>query len=109
MFNTHDGLKFNAPIKPLIFPVLSIDAWAVDKDSWTWNQWFNTGDSFDESIEGVLNHANAMRFFFLSLGYIGDFNMFKKHYDVEDDGYNYALIQKSDYRPLYAIEYGSQI
>ena len=94
------------------FKVLSIDAWADgdgDESSWSWNQWFNTGDFFEENIEGPLTEDSALRFFFLSLGYKGPYHKFRALYYIDDDQYNLILCDKKDDRPLYAIEYGSVI
>ena len=76
--------------------------------TWTWNNWFDSG-KFQEEKDGELNEENALKFFFgeYPLQYEG-LESFKSAFDIEDDQYNLVLYRKSDYRPMYAIEYGSQ-
>jgi hypothetical protein len=94
------------------FRVLSIEAWAgLEQGSWEWNNWYNV-DTYLESENGELNEENALRFFFYSLGFKGDFLKFKTLYTIDDDQYNLVLIKnhnshgEGNYMPLYAIEYG---
>jgi hypothetical protein len=91
------------------FKVLSIEAWADGElDTWSWNQWFDTGYYFEEEIDGELTEESALKFYFLILGYNLPFKKFRALYETEDDQYNIVLVDKSDRRPLYAIEYGNQ-
>lgn len=91
------------------FKVLSIDAWAEMENSWTWNNWHKV-DEYCEDENGELNEDNALKFFFLSLGYRGPFHKFSALYSIEDDNYNLVLVDnKNNFMPLYAIQYGSKL
>lgn len=93
----------------LEFNVLSIDAWAgCEENQWEWNTWHKV-DEYHELENGQLNEKNALKFFFLSLGYRGPFYKFSALYSIEDDQYNLVLIENKTMRPLYAIEYGNII
>lgn len=74
--------------------------------SWTWNNWFSTSMDYDESVNGELNDTNA--FTFLTSEYVSPES--KDKFEIEDDGYNLVLVDKENHhRPVYAIEYGSQL
>lgn len=95
------------------YRVLSIDAWSgMESGLWEWNNWYNV-DTYTEADNGELTEDNALRFFYHSLGFNGDFLKFKALYAIEDDQYNLVLIKnhdshkESNFMPLYAIEYGN--
>jgi hypothetical protein len=83
------------------FKVLSVDAWADEGDSWTWNQWFDSS-TYDEETDGPLTEANALAFFERDYFAREDMHLF----EIDDDQYNLVLIRKDNRRPVYAIEYG---
>lgn len=82
------------------YKVLSIDAWGNSADGFEWNNWFNVGtvdlDLPNESNQSVLQ---AMQ----DAGYITQ----TKGADLEDDGYNWVVLDGLSREPLFAIEYGS--
>lgn len=86
--------------------ILSIDAWAVDEPrTWEWNQWYNVGEISKEEFE-KLNSDKKILHYMKRNGYITTAN--KRKVVVEDDQYNKTICDRSDYRPLFAIEYGPE-
>jgi len=83
------------------YKVLSIDAWAEDEASWTWNTWFYAG-SIDLDIN---NPEKDILKAMYEAGYITQ----TEGGDVEDDQYNLVIVDKTTREPLFAIEYGSTI
>ena len=86
--------------------VLSIEAWAdgsSDEEegiSWTWNAWHMIG-----AVEPVSSEEEAVKAFEDFFG----MPVNPTKYEVIDDQYNYTLcVIAEDYRPIYAIEYGSE-
>jgi len=85
------------------FPVLSIDAWAEDESSWTWNSWHRVGWVEIQDFAKFPNEA-ALDLLF-DEGYLTQV----EGGEVEDDGHNLVIIDASTREPLFAIEYGNQI
>ena len=83
--------------------VLSIDAWR-DESSWQWNNWYTVGEFPTEYI----NKSNR---FILKWMRDNDFlaESSKGKVTIEDDGYNITIIDRKNYRPLFAIEYGATL
>lgn len=84
--------------------ILSIDAWR-DGNGWTWNNWFNVGSIEKEEFEKLTTNRKIIKWFrdndFLS-------EKSKGKVSVDDDQYNMVICEKSNGRPLYAIEYGPE-
>jgi len=83
-----------------VFKVLSIDAWGNCEDGYDWNNWFNVGEielPESPSNEQILKCA-------LNAGYITQID----GGDVDDDQFNYVIVDKNTREPLFAIEYGSK-
>lgn len=85
------------------FPVLSIDAWADDESSWTWNSWHRVGFVEIQDFAKFPNES-ALDLLFAE-GYLTQV----EGGEVEDDGHNLVIIDASTREPLFAIEYGNQI
>lgn len=79
--------------------VLSIDAWR-DGNGWTWNQWFHIGnlDTLPESTRKALNLLRRK-------GYLGSGSAGRVA--IEDDGYNFVVVDKNTREPWLAVEYGA--
>lgn len=96
-----DGERDN--MKTPILNILSIDAWRNCDGGWDWNQWYKVGviplDEF-ESLKTPRSIIKYMR----HEGYLSERS--KGMIAVEDDQYNMTILQKSNRRPLFAIEYG---
>ena len=82
--------------------ILSIDAWRYD-NSWSWNFWSRSGTIEKEDFEKLKTNRDFINFF-RNEGYIGENS--KGKVSIEDDGYNIVICERSNNRPLYAIEYG---
>ena len=82
--------------------ILSIDAWK--NEGWDWNTWHKIGmvesDILDKSVRHILK-------FMRDEGYLS--NDSKGKVSVEDDQYNLVICERSNGRPLFAIEYGNTI
>jgi len=85
--------------------ILSIDAWAEPEGGWNWNQWYHVGDISNEEFESLKTDKD-FRLWFKRAGYTTTAN--KRKVGIEDDQYNICLCDRSDGRPLYAIEYGPE-
>jgi len=84
--------------------ILSIDAWAESEGGWTWNNWFTVGNITKEEFEKLDTNRKLIKFFrkeFLT-------GKSKGRVSVYDDQYNICLCDRSNGRPLYAIEYGPE-
>jgi hypothetical protein len=86
--------------------VLSIDAWTVlndgeDSPSWEWNNWFRVGniDISDKDTDYQIIEKMFVN------GFISNI----QDADLEDDQYNYVIVDKQTREPLFAIEYGSVV
>lgn len=87
-----------------VFKVLSIDAWR-DGEGWMWNNWYNveTSEPFPEALLGNTRKTlNLLR----KEGLMGSNSIGRV--TIEDDQYNYVVMDRKTRQPLYAIEYGSQ-
>jgi hypothetical protein len=85
------------------FPVLSIDAWGNPEEGYEWNQWFHVG-SIDLDIN---NEDQDVIQLMIDGGYLKEGS--KGLGEVEDDGFNLVILDKTTREPLFAIEYGSSI
>lgn len=83
-----------------VVSVLSIDAWA-DGDGWMGNQWWKVGECNLDDLPA--DDAGKLRWF-VEHGFAS--NLALSEGEVEDDGYNFVLLDKKDRRPLFAIAYG---
>lgn len=82
------------------FRLLSIDAWR-DMGGWTWNDWH----SLMRVPAEVADYKPRKLFSWLrDNGIASDHS--KGKLAVEDDGYNVVIYERSNMRPLWAIEYG---
>lgn len=84
--------------------VLSIDAWH-EADGWAWNNWFKVGE-IDKATFESLKTNRAILAWFRSEGYLYDAS--KGKVSVDDDQYNIVVCDRSNGRPLFAIEYGPE-
>ena len=83
------------------YKVLSIDAWGNENEGYEWNNWFNAGTielPENPTDQEILKCA-------FDAGYITQID----GGDVEDDQFNYVIVDKKSREPLFAIEYGSTI
>ena len=85
------------------FPVLSIDAWGNPEEGYEWNQWFHVG-SIDLDLK---NEDQDVIQLMIDEGYLKEGS--KGLGEVEDDGFNLVILDKTTRQPLFAIEYGSSI
>lgn len=81
--------------------ILSIDAWRDPDGGWTWNQWFDTSETVEESEVDTNRKAIAK---LRELGLLGQESAGRLA--VEDDGYNIVIMARGTREPLLAIEYG---
>jgi hypothetical protein len=81
--------------------ILSIDAWA-NEDGWDWNNWWKVGEISKEEFESLDTDEKIIEWF------CKDHVTFADLVDVEDDQYNVVIVDKSNRRPLFAIEYGPE-
>jgi hypothetical protein len=81
------------------YRVLSIDAWR-DADGWVWSDWRKIGEVSEvpTSVRKVLKMLRAE-------GFLTEAS--KGAVCVEDDQYNIVVFDRSNGRPLIAIEYGN--
>lgn len=80
--------------------ILSLDAWADGEGGWQWNQWYNVGEINGECLQWS---TRKLLRYFRDAGYIG-FDTNGK-VTIEDDGYNLVIMERSNSRPLFAVEY----
>lgn len=86
--------------------VLSIDAWR-DNGLWSWNNWLKVAAISSEDFQSIKSDRQAIKVFRDKLGLLSESSKGKVR--ISDDGYNLILEDRSNGRPLYAIEYGSEI
>jgi len=84
--------------------ILSIDAWK-DMGGWTWNQWYEVDSISNEAFKALDTNRKILKYF-RDEGYLKPESAGKC--GVEDDQYNVVIFERSNGRPLYAIEYGWQ-
>jgi hypothetical protein len=84
--------------------ILSIDAWAEDTNSWTWNDWRVIGTlSPDTKLPDTVEQ-------FVKACELEPSDEFDPNeYTLDDDQHNIVLVRKEDMMPIYAIEYGSVV
>ena len=82
--------------------ILSIDAW-LENDGWVWNNWFKVGAITKEEFEALTNNRKILRYM-RDEGYLLESS--KGLCSIEDDQYNIIICDRSNRRPLFAIEYG---
>jgi len=87
----------------MIIKILSIDAWR-DGSGWEWNQWFNAGELNTNDVN--IDNTRALLKFLRAEGFLNEGSKGKVY--IEDDQYNLVVKERSNNRPLYAIEYGAQ-
>lgn len=85
--------------------ILSIDAWADGDGGWTWNNWFNVGSIPVEAITKNWTTRKIIKWF-RDNGYLSDNS--QGEIAIDDDQYNIVILERSNRRPLYAIEYGNR-
>ena len=81
------------------FQVLSIDAWGNQEDGYDWNDWNEVG-YIDISLKDT--HQEIIQKMYVN-GFISN----TTGGEVEDDGHNWVIVDKSTRAPVYAIEYGT--
>jgi hypothetical protein len=80
--------------------ILSVEAWADQEDSWTWNNWWVVG----ETEQPCETEEDAWAAFEEHFGKPLD----HEKYEIIDDQYNYTLcIISEGHRPIFAVEYDS--
>jgi len=86
--------------------VLSIDAWAGDEPfTWDWNNWFTVGEISKEEFERLKTDQDYATWFYEE-GYTTTDDLSLCF--IDDDQYNITVCDKSDGRPVFAIEYGPE-
>lgn len=83
--------------------VLSIDAWSDGEGGWTWNQWFKVGKISRSKLASLKTNAQILKYM-RDEGYLKDAS--KGRVTVDDDQYNYVIVDKRNREPLFAIAYG---
>ena len=83
------------------YKILSIDA-QRDGSGWAWNQWYVIGDTTINIKSSNRKILKMMR----DEGFLSENS--KGKVGIEDDQYNIVITERSNGRPLYAIEYGNQ-
>lgn len=87
------------------YRILSIDAWAgMERGIWEWNNWHHVGN-FPAALIGE-SSRKILKYFREELGMLNENSAGRV--SIEDDGYNIVILEKSNRRPLYAIEYGDE-
>lgn len=84
------------------FKILSIDAWRYD-DGWTWNNWFHVGSIDATDCDNTRKLLKKLR----DEGFLSDYS--KGKVVVSDDQFNLVISDRYNGKPLFAIEYGSEI
>lgn len=86
--------------------ILSIDAWRYGDKGWAWNNWFDTGQTIDIDC---LNWSSRKLLKYLrdDVGILSDCS--KGEIWIDDDQYNLVICDRSNHKPLFAIEYGCLI
>lgn len=91
---------------PENYIILSIEAWATGGDDetpmWEWNSWHKVGTISKEEFETLDTDEKVIEWF------CKDYITFADLVEVDDDQYNLVIVDKTNGRPLYAIEAGSR-
>jgi len=82
--------------------VLTIDAWREPEGGWTWNQWYDTGRTFE--LEENETNRSILKKMREDLELLSEAS--KGKVAVEDDGYNMVIAIRGTMEPMLAIEYG---
>jgi len=85
--------------------ILSIDAWAEPEGGWTWNAWYNVGEISKEEFEKLNTNRKILKWF-RDEGYLKPTS--GGLCGVYDDQHNITITERSNGRPIMAIEYGSE-
>lgn len=91
--------------KDRVFKVLSIDAWREAEGGWTWNNWYEVR-SCEPLPEKILGNTRKMLNWLRKEGVLGDGSLGRVA--IEDDQYNYVVIDRHSREPIYAVQYGDQ-
>jgi len=91
-------------VKEITMNILSIDAWK-NEGGWDWNQWYKVGTISKEDLEKLDTNRKILKWF-RDEGYLLETS--KGKCSIEDDQYNIVVCDRSNGRPLYSIEYGSE-
>lgn len=75
--------------------------------TWAWNNWHKV-DEYKEEENGELNEENALNFFFDQYITITR-EEFLSRYELDDDQFNLVIVERNSRKPLFAIEYGSEV
>lgn len=94
------------------YKILSIDAWAnccgcdhteeSDERCWVWNNWFTIAD-----IEKIPETDSLKIKFLIDEGFLKHGS--EKFVHIDDDQYNFVVVETLTGKPLYAFEYGSKL
>ncbi len=84
------------------YTVLSIDAWGNQEDGYEWNSWHKIG-----TIECDINNQDSVISALVAANIIHA-DAWVNHGDIEDDGYNLVIVNRSTREPVFAVEYGSK-
>lgn len=85
--------------------ILSIDAWGNKKDGYEWNDWYSIGEISKEEFEKLDTNRKLLKYM-RNEGFLSDYS--KGRIMVDDDDFNIVFRFKSNFKPLYAIEYGPE-
>lgn len=86
--------------------ILSIDAWREDF-GWTWNNWFTVDEISLETFQSLDTNRKVISFLRNELNLLSESS--KGRVRIVDDNYNLMIEDRSNGRPLYAIEYGAEL
>ena len=84
--------------------LLSIDAWR-EENGFVWNDWFKIGDIEKADFEKLNTNRKLIKYM-RDNGYLGPNS--QGLVSVNDDGYNVTFCERSNGRPVFAIEYGPE-
>jgi len=82
--------------------ILSIDAWGNEEGGYDWNSYYKVGEMTMETLKGLKTDADKLEYM-VDEGYINGV----EGGAIEDDQYNYVIVDKQSGEPLFAIEYGN--
>jgi hypothetical protein len=85
--------------------ILSIDAWGNQEDGYEWNSWHKVGSIPLELWEDEENplRGEALLAYLVEHGFLTQV----EGGELEDDGRNWVVKDKSTGEPLFAIDYGA--
>ncbi len=82
--------------------LLSIEAWADGEHNWQWNTWSSVENDIYMD-KGELTTRKILKYL-RKWGYLSTES--KGKLTVEDDGYNYVIVNRTTFEPIYALCYG---